>query len=154
MICRGSITLAAHNRRPSGGLCAGQNGRGVFATAALVFFAGFAGTRRAARDAYGFRRLGLGLFCRILFSVLRQLPPALFEVVFQESVHGFGLLNHQDGRFEVSRLDAAEFLERAVEGALGGGAGAVDRDLEAVEFFVRQIIGRRDFEVGATAESP
>ena len=41
-----------------------------------------------------------------------------------------------------------------MEGALGGGAGPVDGHLEAVEFFVCQIIGRRDFEVGATAETP
>ena len=55
---------------------------------------------------------------------------------------------------EAFGLQAAEFLERAMEGALGGGAGAVDRDLKAVEFFVRQIIRRGDFETGATAKTP
>jgi len=58
------------------------------------------------------------------------------------------------GRIEAFALQTAEFFERAMEGALGGGAGAVDRDLKAVEFFVRQIIRRRDFETGATAKTP
>ena len=51
-------------------------------------------------------------------------------------------------------LKAAQFLEGTVEGALGGGAGAVDGDLEAVEFFVGQIVRRGDLEIGATAETP
>jgi len=41
-----------------------------------------------------------------------------------------------------------------VEGALGGGTGAVDGDLEAVEFFVRQVFRWSDFQVSATAETP
>jgi hypothetical protein len=51
-------------------------------------------------------------------------------------------------------LQAAKFLERTVECALGGGAGAVDGGLEPVEFFVRQVFGRSDFETGAAAEMP
>jgi hypothetical protein len=41
-----------------------------------------------------------------------------------------------------------------VEGALGGGAGAIDRGLQAIEFFVRQVFRRTDFERGAAAETP
>jgi len=59
-----------------------------------------------------------------------------------------------EGGVDAFGLEAAEFLEGAVEGALGGGAGAVDRDLEAIEFFVRQIFGRRGFEISAAAEAP
>jgi len=51
-------------------------------------------------------------------------------------------------------LEAAKLLERAVEGALRGGAGAVDGGLEAVEFFVRQVLRWRDFKIGAAAEAP
>jgi len=82
------------------------------------------------------------------------LSPTFFKIFQQHSVHGFGLLNHEDCRFEVSRLEAAEFPKRTVEGALGGAAGAVDRDLEPVEFFVGQIVWRRNFETGAAAEAP
>ena len=39
-------------------------------------------------------------------------------------------------------------------GTLGGGAGAVDRDLKAIEFFAGQVFGRSDFERGAAAEAP
>ena len=55
---------------------------------------------------------------------------------------------------EAFRLEAAEFLKGAVEGALRGGAGAVDGSLQAIEFFVRQIFRRIRFEIGAAAEAP
>jgi hypothetical protein len=51
-------------------------------------------------------------------------------------------------------LKAAELLERAVEGALSGGAGSVDGDLQAIEFLVVQVFRRTDFKVGAAAETP
>ena len=51
-------------------------------------------------------------------------------------------------------LQAAKFLERTVECALGGGAGAVDGDLETVEFFIGQVFRRSDFEIRAAAEAP
>jgi hypothetical protein len=44
-------------------------------------------------------------------SVFSELPLGCSEVVLEESVHGFGLFDHQDGRFQVSGLEAAEFLE-------------------------------------------
>ncbi len=89
-----------------------------------------------------------------MFQALSKLPLAVVEVLFQESVHGFGLLEHEDGGFEVSGLEAAEFLQRAVEGALGGGAGAVDRGLEAVEVLVTEVFRRGDFQIGAAAKTP
>jgi len=55
---------------------------------------------------------------------------------------------------EALRLEAAEFLERPVEGALGGGAGTVDRGLERIQFFVRQVLRWSDFERGATTDTP
>ena len=41
-----------------------------------------------------------------------------------------------------------------MEGALRGGAGAVDGDLKPIEFFVRQVFRRIRFEIGAAAETP
>ena len=41
-----------------------------------------------------------------------------------------------------------------MEGALGRGAGAVDRDLETIEFVVGQVFRGSDFERGAAAETP
>ena len=87
-------------------------------------------------------------------SVFSELPLALIEIFLQQGIHDFGLLEHKDGGFEVSGLKAAEFLEGAMEGALGGGAGAVDGGLKAVEFFVGQVLRRRYFETGATTEAP
>ena len=58
------------------------------------------------------------------------------------------------GRIEAFALQTAEFFERAMESALSGGAGAVDGGLEAVEFFVGQVLRRGDFETCAAAESP
>jgi len=82
----------------------------------------------------------LGLFCRI----------------FQRSFGGLFCVASAGGKgcVDAFGLETAKFLERAVEGALSGGAGTVDRDLEAVDFFFRQVFGRRDFEIGATAETP
>ena len=84
--------------------------------------------------------MGLALFCRI----------------FGRSFGGRFCVVHAGGKgcIDAFGLQTAEFLERAVEGALGCGAGAVDRDLEAVEFFVGQVFRRRDFETGAPAEAP
>ena len=86
------------------------------------------------------RRLGLGLFCRIFGCSFS----GLFCVVRAGG----------EGCIDAFGLETAEFLERAVERALGGGTGAVNGDLEAVEFFVRQVFGRSDFEIGAAAETP
>ena len=156
---------------------------GVFATATFVFLARFARARSAARDEGGFYGLGLGLFCGFflnrarqppyglcalilnrarwppyglcaLHRVFRKLPLTLIEILFQESVHCHRLFDCDLGRVEVFGLEAPKFLERAVEGALGCRAGAVDRDLEAVEFFVGEIFGGSDLERGAAAEAP
>jgi len=78
----------------------------------------------------------------------------LLEVLFQEGIHGHRLFDHDFGRVEVFGLQPAEFFERAMESALSGGAGAVDGGLEAVEFFVGQVLRRGDFETCAAAESP
>ena len=51
-------------------------------------------------------------------------------------------------------LEAAKFLERAVEGALRGGASAVNGELEPIEFFFSQILRWSNFEIGAAAEAP
>jgi len=80
------------------------------------------------------------LFCRILRSGLGgQLCG--FGACGESSIQAFG-------------LQAAKLLKGAMEGALRGGAGAVDGGLKAVEFFVAQIIRRGDFEIGAAAEAP
>jgi hypothetical protein len=55
---------------------------------------------------------------------------------------------------EVFGLEAAKFFERAVKSALRRGAGAIDGDLKAVEFFAGHFLRRSDFEIGAAAETP
>jgi len=94
------------------------------------------------------------LFCRIVFCILRELPLTIFEILFQQSVHCHCLFDHDFGRVEVFRLKTAEFFQRAMEGALRGRTGAIDRDLKAVEFFVGQAFRRRHFEIRATTEAP
>jgi hypothetical protein len=73
----------------------------------------------------------LGLFCKIVLNGFGD----------ESCVSAFG-------------LQAAKFLERTVKSALGGGSGAVDGGLEAVERFVVQIFRRHCFEIGAAAETP
>jgi hypothetical protein len=81
-------------------------------------------------------------------SVLRgELPFALFELSRQNCIY-------RSRRLEVFRLEAAQFLQRTMKRALGRRAGAVDRDLEAVEFFVRHIFRGSRFDRGAAAETP
>jgi hypothetical protein len=79
---------------------------------------------------------------------------AIFEIVQEKCVRRHGLFDHQRGRFEVFRLQAAQFLQGAVERALGGGAGAIDEGLKPVEILVRHVFRRSRFEAGATAETP
>jgi len=59
-----------------------------------------------------------------------------------------------EGCVEPFGLQAAKFFQRPVEGALGCRAGAIDRDLETVDFFVRQILGWSYFEIGAAPQTP
>ena len=117
-----------------------EHRRRVFAAAAFVFLAGFARAGGAAGDGGAFRPARIGF---VLQNCAEAGCARLFCVVCGDEcgVEAFG-------------LEAAEFLEGAVEGALGGGAGAVDGDLKAVEFFVGQVFRRSDFERGAAAETP
>ena len=81
----------------------------------------------------------MALFCRICGSGLRRL---------------FCVVCGDEGGVESLGLEATEFLEGAMEGALGRGAGAVDRDLESIEFVVGQVFRGSDFERGAATETP
>ena len=94
------------------------------------------------------------MFCRILRVAFCEAPLAIVEILFQDGIHCHRLFNCDFGRVEVFGLEAAEFLERTVEGALGGGACTIDRGLKAVEFFVGEVFRGSNFEIGATAETP
>jgi hypothetical protein len=82
------------------------------------------------------------------------LPLAIFEIFHEKGIGGHSLLNHKGGRMEVFGLEAAQFLERPMESTLRGGAGAINRDLEAIERFFVDVLRRSGFERGAAAQTP
>ena len=135
----------------------GEYRRSIFAAATFVFLPGFAGAGGAAGDLARLGRLGLGLFCRMIFLNRAQRPPyglGALRYRAQRPPYGLCALRYRKSRVEAFGLEASEFFERAVERALGGGASAIDRGLEAVERFVVEILRGSNFEIGAAAETP
>src|SRR5579884_1516157 len=107
-----------------------EHRRGVSAAAALVFLAGLAGARGTAGDEG--LRLGEEGFGGALpggGNLHRRKRLYHFCVLVCLSYSRIGFV-----------LQIAEFFQGAVESALGGGAGAFDGDLEAVEFFVCRVL--------------